>query len=366
MWANCLSQSRFWFQYHYERLDEQRRLATELSYRMVDSPVAVGAAPNQYFSYEILCLRCDAGDKNTTEGLKAHACEINSCFRPAGLPTVDALDRAAAAAAAVAGAADAVDDVAADAAAEVEVGDVDSGPPLPVEDDEDVPAQHRIFADMQKVPAGCTGAVVRNMLLKQLRNTGAESWLNTETHTNGDPIHFNDGSADGFYFNLKVIIIATDNGGDQEASHHDVEADTIDDLCTWYIREWCGRHQLHLMKGKQLKRSPYHYTFLAMLANILRASGNRKKVFDALADKFGIERAKQIMRRLMPRPLKGKWGYTTGSEDWVLSCSAEELVHGFDKGIYEPKACSTLLLGNDYCFFSIAKFSLHLMQIVSK
>lgn len=91
-----------------------------------------------------------------------------------------------------------------------------------------------------------------------------------------------------------------------------------------YFRYKCMLHQLHLVVSKQLQRLNGHYTSVAKIVNVWRSVGIPFKIHQLYQQKFGQDAAK-VVRRLPPRPLKGRWGSIASAEGYLLSARPLDL-----------------------------------------
>ena len=83
-------------------------------------------------------------------------------------------------------------------------------------------------------------------------------------------------------------------------------------------------HQLHLVVSKQLGRLSGHYASIAKVVNVWRSVGVPWKIFELYTAKFGSDQAK-VVRRLPPRPLKGRWGSISSAEEYLLQARPTDL-----------------------------------------
>lgn len=90
-----------------------------------------------------------------------------------------------------------------------ELGDIGALlPPAPAED------RAAFYADLQQLPDFVGGQQIRQLLLRQMENTGSRTWLSSgslaSVETLGDP---NDS------FHVEVFFFASDMGPDQQGAH---------------------------------------------------------------------------------------------------------------------------------------------------
>lgn len=100
------------------------------------------------------------------------------------------------------------------------------------------------------------------MILKQLWCAGVESWLLSDAHTQLVPVCWTSDGETYMYLHLKVYLGCTDQRPDQVGAEKLMMGDVEQMLLTLTLREWCNRHQLHLMKQRQLQRHPLYYSVL--------------------------------------------------------------------------------------------------------
>ncbi len=112
----------------------------------------------------------------------------------------------------------------------------------------------------------------------------------------------------------------TDNGGDQVGCHNAVLTDTMYNLSSWYVRQWCILHQLALMVKSQLGAMSKHFGNIAKFIHVWRSPHTALKLRAAWEEKISPERAQIVCKKLPPKPLKGRWGAISLSEAHVLSC----------------------------------------------
>jgi len=115
-------------------------------------------------------------------------------------------------------------------------------------------------------------------------------------------------------------FFATDNGGDQNGADTLMDAETRPMPLVIYLRQWCIRHQNQLCSGKQLKRllQGLVWRTAAKAINTWRASSGPKKMFDAYAALTTIDAAKATVKSVPQRPMKGRWGYTWHTAQYML------------------------------------------------
>jgi len=73
-------------------------------------------------------------------------------------------------------------------------------------------------------------------------------------------------------------------------------------------------------------QSQGHYSSIAKIINVWRSSGNAFKIRRAYCLKTGNAKA---LKRLPPRPLKGRWGSIASAEDFILEAGYEHLPSAF-------------------------------------
>lgn len=92
---------------------------------------------------------------------------------------------------------------------------------------------------------------------------------------------------------------------------------------TWYFRNWCALHQLHLIVKTQLSQLGTHFTDTATLVNVWRGVQTAIKIYKAWAERYGEQAAKKV-KCLPPRPLSGRWGAIHCVERYLLKATPEE------------------------------------------
>lgn len=96
----------------------------------------------------------------------------------------------------------------------------------------------------------------------------------------------------------------------------------------FYFRMKCVLHQLHLVVGKMLNRLQGHFSAMAKIVNVWRSVGVPYKVSQEFEKLFGHEIAKKV-RRLPPRPLRGRWGSISSAEAYLLESEPKSLAGVF-------------------------------------
>jgi hypothetical protein len=225
--ANIIAQSRAWYTDQYNDLDQQRdamRCIDACSETFVTAELCASPESKQkVLTWEISSIRGDATNVPVC-GSKAHVCEVISSFRHVRYRGQESGQEAV----------------------RVDADDVDPSGGLVVGAFYETSKLHRVYAEIAKVPASCTGVESRALFLKQMGEVGVESWLQTEPHNTMMAIT----TPFDIHVHLKAVLFCTDKGGDQQTADSFVEVDTMTQLTTFYIREWCRclsrLHCLHL------------------------------------------------------------------------------------------------------------------------
>ena len=74
--------------------------------------------------------------------------------------------------------------------------------------------------------------------------------------------------------------------------------------------------------------------------NVWRAQSNSLKLRDAYTELWGQEESDKVLRRLPPRPLRGRWGSLTGAEAALLKCGQKRLAPAFSKAFIKALSAS--------------------------
>jgi hypothetical protein len=115
--------------------------------------------------------------------------------------------------------------------------------------------------------------------------------------------------------------MAADQGADQIAADALIDGDVASCGLVLKFRNWCIRHCLALMNKKQLKRLEVRKFFskTAQIVNSWRLTSNAKLLFKAFVELCGSrEKALELVGRVIPRPLRGRWGSIAKVEDYLL------------------------------------------------
>jgi len=207
-------------------------------------------------------------------------------------------------------------------------GDVKTLDPNPP----DIPASTewmRMWSTLEHVPTPCNDVGSRALFRKQGEVLGLK-WYNEFDQRLEPDI--------ACYKHLKVFVFGTDQGGDQVGCHNVMENETRTMPNVIYIRSWCCRHQNQLCTGKQLKRLQKGLTWrtLAKAINTWRQQGGAKKMLTSYADAFTMDRAREVLRSVPTRPIKGRWGAVWKSAKYFLECGWNELALAFGRAFVDP------------------------------
>ena len=123
--------------------------------------------------------------------------------------------------------------------------------------------------------------------------------------------------------NSGCFIMNTDQGGDQQGMHTSMARDTENQLGIFYLRQWCVLHQLALIVKTQLERMQKHFGNVAKFCHVWRSPNMAVKIRQSWEKHFK-DSAVQTCRRLPPKPLKGRWGAITASEEHIVKCGPSE------------------------------------------
>ena len=115
----------------------------------------------------------------------------------------------------------------------------------------------------------------------------------------------------------------TDQGGDQQGMHTSMARDTENQLGIFYLRQGCVLHQLALIVKTQLERMQEHFENVAKFCHVWRLPNMAVKIRQSWEKHFK-DSAVQTCRRLPPKPLKGRWGAITASEEHIVKCGPSE------------------------------------------
>lgn len=107
------------------------------------------------------------------------------------------------------------------------------------------------------------------------------------------------------------------------------------------VLDWRRRHQVHLIKQKQLARHKDYYSFLGMFANVARSTHMPAAIKKAYAEITSQEEAKRKVNRYVPRPLRGRWGAIASTEEWYMNAGFERVAAVINKVL--PKEASRVL-----------------------
>ena len=127
---------------------------------------------------------------------------------------------------------------------------------------------------------------------------------------------------------FKIICFVTDDGPDQKACSKLMSASVGVQPEVFYFRMKCVLHQLHLVVGKMLNRLQGHFSAMAKIVNVWRSVGVPYKVSQQFEKLFGHKIAQKV-RRLPPRPLRGRWGSISSAEAYLLESEPKSLAGVF-------------------------------------
>jgi hypothetical protein len=272
---------------------------------------------NINLSYEVHCVRGDAS--NNVRGMKFHVCEVAIVVRTSW-------------------------------------DDVWPQPKPPV---------HAVWPDLQEVPKHNDARSALNQFDKQLRCAGLYPWyysftdivrdlqandieLMQDEYLDDSPSEPDDDEIDAVsrthdphaldldqfaacgHNHVRVFMFCTDNGGDQDGSDSLMVVAEIFQWClwNWYVRTWCVDHQKHLIVMRLLSKNPGHFCSRAKLSLFWRRSP--EALFPLWEARYGRDRAIAVMRKLIPRPIRGRWGSMNEFEKFVIFATPEEIIHVFD------------------------------------
>ena len=240
-------------------------------------------AKSGLFTYQVHIVRGDATNSSAAQRSKVHACATRSTYCSA-LESGMLVD---------------------------EEGEEILGQ-MPFED-----RVHNGFADLQFVSTSCTARDLLEIYNKQLDNIGVPTFQPQDVDSDSS---------------LRLFLHVTDDGADQKGCEKLIKGNLKLDGKTLYHRFKCMLHQIHLVVSKQLKRLPGHYNDIAKVVHTWRATGCSFKIRKAYTKKFGAARAK-VVRKLPPRPLKGRWGSISSVERYLLNAGMAELPVVFNDAI---------------------------------
>jgi hypothetical protein len=169
---------------------------------------------------------------------------------------------------------------------------------------------HRFYADLEQCPDECDGLAVRAMMMRQFINHGGFTWV------------FQDESIpDALRDHIRVFFFGSDRGSDEVRADKLIRWDVKYDWFTWILRQYCLRHQLHLLTKAQFKRMPKYYGSLAKVVNTWRSGTNAKKLYDIYCRLYP-DRAHHA-KKLPPVALKGRWTSAHNTECWIMRCGID-------------------------------------------
>ena len=118
---------------------------------------------------------------------------------------------------------------------------------------------------------------------------------------------------------LRVFHQAADSGPDQIGMDKEVCADIEKDPFTIKTSEPCICHQGALIVERQLRLNPCKYwATMAKAVHAWRSSGNTKILCDFWKEHWGEAEAAKVFARLPQRPIKGRWGVISKTEEHFL------------------------------------------------
>ena len=164
------------------------------------------------------------------------------------------------------------------------------------------------YPTLLKVPDNCKTAEQVALWESALQSTGMRTWNDSRAKTN----------------HLRFFLGCSDQGGDEAAASR-VLQDKVRQLpdCV-FIWNFCFLHQIHLCVVKQLKRIPL-FSPLAKIANSWRSPYSASRVYKIWEKEYGSESAASYLKRLIPRPLRGRWGSLYDTESYLLHCTRGRL-----------------------------------------
>jgi len=193
----------------------------------------------------------------------------------------------------------------------------------------------KMWPELLQVPSGCTGRVVRDLLLKALRSVHAHTWLDDDVNSytprwtpTMQPARIH------MPFHLHVYVFADDQGPDQKAALKFVDDDIARFLFRLKFGHYCSRHSMHLAVKSHLKvmetvAYPHYFSSVAKLVNVWRTSSYARLIRTKWIAIVGPIDRKSVLMRLIPRALRGRWGSISATEAYLKECIRIGGVKGF-------------------------------------
>jgi len=125
------------------------------------------------------------------------------------------------------------------------------------------------------------------------------------------------------YFHVSVYIFSTDHGADQGGCDTLLEIDFDGQALNMKFRIWCMRHQLHLISKRHLSRMDVRkfVSKTAVVSNVWRSGKNATLIHAGFVELYGKAVADDVARKLIPRPLRGRWGAIFQVLVYLLRCA---------------------------------------------
>lgn len=158
---------------------------------------------------------------------------------------------------------------------------------------------HSVFPPLAEQPVHAGGQEIYKLYKQQLSRAAVPEW----TDENNTAIRW--------------YLFSTDQGADQVSCSAMVRKDVAMTERNLFSHAWCLDHVAHLIFGLSLRRFAGYWATVASFTNVFRASGNAIRIRIGWVHLFGAQSGVQIMKRLPPRPLKGRWGAVTSLEAWL-------------------------------------------------
>ena len=148
---------------------------------------------------------------------------------------------------------------------------------------------------------------------------------------------------------LKVFLMVTDQGGDQQGREKIMSSEVAKMPHVLLFHSWCFKHQNALCTGKKLKRCQKGLMWwtMAKTVNTVRSVGGPKKFVAAAtyvlvdAQDHGchdFDHAPTVFRRVPPRPLKGRWQAAWATAHYLIAMGWEFVIKTFKLAFIDGRA----------------------------
>ena len=118
--------------------------------------------------------------------------------------------------------------------------------------------------------------------------------------------------------------MASDRGNDQVACDNVIGDEVEPDGWTWFLATFCMMHTSQCIVRGQLARGGQHFSSIAKITNVWRSCGFATLAQECADEIFGKDSVlRKLLKKLINRPLRGRWLAITAAEDYLLGLGRE-------------------------------------------